>query len=213
MSPPWTPAMDEISRRILQHQATIDRAHRILRRRYSDLESNEVYSCCLAGAWKALQKQDEGKEAPFGALLWFSALSNCSDLLNWYTSRQKLVSFIEKEIVIFDLDSPEALLEAQQTHDRLDAMGPPLGGLIGEIRKARGISSTEAKRRLKRAREALGMVSTSGTRWTDAEKRSVLNYLGIPTDNRVNPASPGAQLEGKLPGTQSLNVGVATFSI
>ena len=199
--------MDEISLRLRNQTQTIERVSKLLQRRYRSLAPNEVYACTLMGAWRALQKQDAGLTHSFGSILWYAAMTECGTLLDWYTARQKRVSFIDEDIVLEDLDSPELLLEAQQIHDHLESLEKPLRGLLEETMDGLGISRTEAKRQLQRAKAALGyQPGNAGTRYTDDQKKEILNYLGIPTSNRVDPSNPIENFEGRPPVSRSSGV-------
>ena len=205
--------MDEMSLRIREHMALIEHTAKRLTYRFRNcLEPSEVFACTLMGAWRSLQKQDAGNEHPFAGILWYTALTQCDNLFDWYKSKNRYVSFIDDDLRTEDVDSPELLLEAQQVHDHLECMGPPIGGLQPEVCAGLGISRATACIKLKEAKLALGYdVGGANTRYTEEQKREILNYLGIPTDTRVNPSNPIERLGDTLPVYQSSSAAAGAF--
>lgn len=200
--------MDSISLSILSHRSDIQRQCRILKRVYSSLDEREVEAMCWESMWRAIPTAEK-KGLPVAAVYYWQVRSDLSGLMDWYSRRQRLVSFIEDEIVIEQLDNPENYLEALQTVERTKR---PLRGLLEEVMEGLGIKSAYAKTRIRDARKALGLTKSAGAgRYTVEQKMAVLAYLGIHIGSPVDSTTESGESGNTPPDAPAVTEAAGAF--
>ena len=168
--------MDTMSRRIVEHTREIKNTARTLKSVFRTLDPDEVENQCWLSMWKALQKCED-LDHPLYSVYYWTVRSDMKDLMTWYSRRQKYVSFVSEDILIEQVDNPQNYLEALET---VHGIRRPIKGLLQEVMDGLGIQQAYAKKKLRAAKQALGIETKGGAgRYTDDQKLAILAYLGI----------------------------------